>query len=109
MSRTGDREEDVPPHRPAPPGSRFVRAGAGGSIRAFDGGPMTGWRVAARGRWAVCVAIGMLVTTPAAAQQAPQQAKPIAAGEVPQKKKAAALVPRGTYVPVKTPWGDPDI
>ncbi len=31
------------------------------------------------------------------------------AGEVPQRKKIAPIPKRGTYVPPKTPWGDPDI
>ena len=44
-----------------------------------------------------------------AGAQAPQRAQPIAASDVPQKKKVAALPPRGTYVPARTPWGDPDI
>src|SRR5687768_13588882 len=71
---------------------------------------MGGWRTDARGGWAVCVAVGMMVgQAGAAGGQTAQQAKPIVAGEVPQKKKVAALAPRGTYVPVKTAWGDPDI
>ena len=70
---------------------------------------MAGWRVDARSGWTVCVAIWMIVGQAGAAGQTAQQAKPIAAGEVPQRKKVAALAPRGTYVPVKTPWGDPDI
>jgi hypothetical protein len=37
-----------------------------------------------------------------------QRAQPIKAGEVPPRKRVK-LPPRGTYVPVKTPWGDPDI
>src|SRR6186997_2231908 len=41
--------------------------------------------------------------------QAPQRAQPIAAGEVPTRKTAAPLPPRGTFVPPRTPWGDPDI
>ena len=41
--------------------------------------------------------------------QTAQRAQPIAASEVPQKKTVAALPPRGTYVPARTPWGDPDI
>src|SRR5262245_40970280 len=38
-----------------------------------------------------------------------QAANPIAASEVPQRKKVAPLPPRGTYKPKKTSWGDPDI
>src|SRR5678815_1459466 len=41
--------------------------------------------------------------------QAPQRAEPIKAGEVPQRKKIAPIPKRGTFVPPKTPWGDPDI
>jgi len=44
-----------------------------------------------------------------AAHMEAQRAQPIKAGEVPQRKKAAALPPRGTYVPARTPWGEPDI
>jgi hypothetical protein len=36
-------------------------------------------------------------------------ADPIEADDVPQRKKAAPLPPRGTYRPVKTSWGDPAI
>ena len=38
-----------------------------------------------------------------------QTSKPISASEVPQRKKAAPLPPRGTYEPVRTSWGDPAI
>ncbi len=38
-----------------------------------------------------------------------QTSAPIKADEVPQRKKVAPLPPRGTYVPVKTSWGDPAI
>jgi hypothetical protein len=38
-----------------------------------------------------------------------QVAAPIDAGEVPQRKKAAPLPPRGTYEPLRTSWGDPAI
>jgi hypothetical protein len=38
-----------------------------------------------------------------------QRAQPIKREEVPERKKAAPLPPRGTYKPVRTPWGDPDI
>jgi hypothetical protein len=43
------------------------------------------------------------------AQQAPQRAQPIKPGEVPQRRKAAPLPARGTYIAPRTPWGDPDI
>jgi len=38
-----------------------------------------------------------------------ERAQPITREEVPERKKAAPLPPRGTYKPVRTPWGDPDI
>ena len=38
-----------------------------------------------------------------------QTSKPISASEVPQRKKAAPLPPRGTYEPKRTSWGDPAI
>jgi hypothetical protein len=47
-----------------------------------------------------------------AAQSAPpglKTADPINPNEVPRRKKAAPIPPRGTYVPKKTAWGDPDI
>src|SRR5688572_23750398 len=47
---------------------------------------------------------GLIAQTPA-----PQRAQPIKTGEVPQRKKIAPIPKRGTYVPPKTPWGDPDI
>src|SRR5215218_10283461 len=56
---------------------------------------------------AACVALSAVVSV--SAQNTPQRAKPISAGEVPDKKKVSALPPRGTFVPAKTPWGDPDI
>ena len=51
----------------------------------------------------------MAVGLAAAAGTWAQSAKPIAASEVPQRKKAAPLPPRGTYEPVRTSWGDPAI
>src|SRR5688572_5682762 len=49
--------------------------------------------------------LGSLMTvTPAA-----QRAQPIKRDEVPTKKRVAPLPPRGTFVPPRTPWGDPDI
>ena len=47
---------------------------------------------------------GIVAQTPA-----PKRADPIKEGEVPQRKKIAPIPPRGTFVPPKTPWGDPDI
>ncbi|HVG53478.1 MAG TPA: hypothetical protein VM846_03585 [Vicinamibacterales bacterium] len=38
-----------------------------------------------------------------------KRADPIKASEVPSRKRAAPIPPRGTYVPPRTPWGDPDI
>ena len=38
-----------------------------------------------------------------------QRAQPIKREEVPERKRAAPLPPRGTYKPARTPWGDPDI
>jgi hypothetical protein len=58
----------------------------------------------------VIVAIAvMLAGSAILAGQTPQRAQPIAAGEVPNRKRVASLPPRGTYVPPRTPWGDPDI
>jgi hypothetical protein len=37
------------------------------------------------------------------------RAAPITPDEVPRRKKAAPLPPRGTFKPQRTPWGDPDI
>ena len=53
--------------------------------------------------------LGSMMTVRPAAQAAPQRAQPIKAGEVPGRKHVTALPPRGTFVPPKTPWGDPDI
>ncbi|HVZ23341.1 MAG TPA: hypothetical protein VG871_19850 [Vicinamibacterales bacterium] len=39
----------------------------------------------------------------------PQRAKPITPDEVPHRKKARPIPPRGTYVAPRTSWGDPDI
>ena len=38
-----------------------------------------------------------------------RRADPIKPEEVPPRKRVAPLPPRGTYVPQRTPWGDPDI
>jgi hypothetical protein len=38
-----------------------------------------------------------------------RRADPIKASEVPARKPPAPIPPRGTYVPPRTPWGDPDI
>jgi len=50
-----------------------------------------------------------ILTARPAAQAAPQRAQPIKPGEVPGRKHVAPLPPRGTFVPPRTPWGDPDI
>ena len=54
---------------------------------------------------AAALALGLAV----AAGPLAQTSKPISASEVPQRKKAAPLPPRGTYEPVRTSWGDPAI
>jgi hypothetical protein len=55
-------------------------------------------------------ALAGLLTMPVPAfAQTARRAQPIAASDVPQKKKVAPLLPRGTYLPTRTPWGDPDI
>ena len=56
---------------------------------------------------AACLALSAVVSV--SAQNTPQRAQPIKAGEVPGKKVVAPLPPRGTFVPPRTPWGDPDI
>jgi hypothetical protein len=56
-----------------------------------------------------CFAIAISVAFGAAPGASAQTAAPIKASEVPQHKKVAPLPPRGTYVPKKTSWGDPDI
>ena len=38
-----------------------------------------------------------------------KRADPIKAEEVPQRRRPAPIPPRGTYVPPRTAWGDPDI
>jgi hypothetical protein len=38
-----------------------------------------------------------------------KRADPIKATEVPPRKRPAPIPPRGTFVPPRTPWGDPDI
>jgi len=54
---------------------------------------------------AAALALGVAV----AAGPSAQTSKPISASEVPQRKKAAPLPPRGTYEPKRTSWGDPAI
>ncbi|HEY3517603.1 MAG TPA: hypothetical protein VGL98_11195 [Gammaproteobacteria bacterium] len=54
---------------------------------------------------AAALAVGLAVVVGPRAQTS----KPIDASEVPQRKKAAPLPPRGTYVPARTSWGDPAI
>ena len=59
-----------------------------------------------------CIVVAMSVGLGAAVEgqaQEPQAADPIKASEVPKRKHAAPLPPRGTYEPVRTAWGDPDI
>src|SRR5262245_41862258 len=55
------------------------------------------------GTAALAAGLAVVVGPPA------QTSKPIAASEVPQRKKAAPLPPRGTYEPQRTSWGDPAI
>jgi hypothetical protein len=38
-----------------------------------------------------------------------KRADPIKASEVPPRMRARPIPPRGTYQPLRTPWGDPDI
>ena len=60
----------------------------------------------------IALAAALSLSLTASAQITPgtvQRAEPIKPGEVPARKKAVALPPRGTYVAPKTPWGDPDI
>jgi hypothetical protein len=54
---------------------------------------------------AAALAVGLAVAVGPLAQTS----KPISASEVPQRKKAAPLPPRGTYEPKRTSWGDPAI
>ena len=58
---------------------------------------------------AIAVALTLSLTFGAQAAPAPQRAQPIKPGEVPHRKKATTIPPRGTYVAPRTPWGDPDI
>jgi hypothetical protein len=60
-------------------------------------------------RTLVAVAAGLLLIPVLAARPAAQRADPIRREEVPTKKRVAPLPPRGTFVPPRTPWGDPDI
>jgi hypothetical protein len=69
-------------------------------------------------RFFVALATCVVVASVAVATQGPRQggagpvvgrAAPINPDEVPKRKKAAPLPPRGTYKPPRTPWGDPDI
>jgi len=52
---------------------------------------------------ALALGVAVVVGPPA------QTSKPIDPREVPQRKKAAPLPPRGTYEPKRTSWGDPAI
>jgi hypothetical protein len=56
-----------------------------------------------------CVAVAVSVGLAAEVDVRAQAAAPIKASEVPQRKKAAPLPPRGTYKPPQTSWGDPAI
>ena len=56
-------------------------------------------------RGGAALAVGLAI----AAGPLAQTSKPISASEVPQRKTAAPLPPRGTYVPARTSWGDPAI
>ena len=68
-----------------------------------------GW-IEVRSQLIAGTAVLALLAAPAlTGAQTAQRAQPITASEVPQKKTVAALPPRGTYVPARTPWGDPDI
>jgi hypothetical protein len=58
---------------------------------------------------ATCFALTLAVGIGAAFDSQAQSADPIDASEVPRRKKAAPLPPRGTYKPVRTSWGDPAI
>ncbi|HUQ50904.1 MAG TPA: hypothetical protein VM692_01705, partial [Gammaproteobacteria bacterium] len=53
----------------------------------------------------LALAVGLVLALGAQAQSA----KPIDSSEVPPRKQAAPLPPRGTYVPARTSWGDPAI
>ena len=56
-----------------------------------------------------CGAAALALGVAVAAGPLAQTSKPINASEVPQRKKAAPLPPRGTYEPKRTSWGDPAI
>ena len=58
---------------------------------------------------ATVIAIAIASSGIVAQTPAPKRADPIKEGEVPQRKKIAPIPKRGTFVPPKTPWGDPDI
>src|SRR5262245_35354927 len=59
----------------------------------------------------IAVAVSTIIASSAIVAQtpAPQRAQPIKEGEVPKRKHLAPIPQRGTFVPPKTPWGDPDI
>src|SRR5262245_36374389 len=57
----------------------------------------------------IVAAVGIVVGGGIAAAQAPQRAQPVQPGEGPQRTPVGKLPPRGTYVPARTRWGDPDI
>jgi hypothetical protein len=58
---------------------------------------------------ALLCAMGARSLTAQVQQGTAQRAQPIVREEVPERRKAAPLPPRGTYKPPRTPWGDPDI
>ena len=55
------------------------------------------------------VVVSLAIDSTLLAQQTPQRARPVQPGEVPARKRVATMVPRGSFVPAKTAWGDPDI
>ncbi len=59
---------------------------------------------------ATVIAIAIASSGIVAQTPAPQtQPTPIKEGEVPQREESRADPEAGTFVPPKTPWGDPDI
>jgi hypothetical protein len=58
---------------------------------------------------AVAAAAALLIAPGFVARPIAQRAQPVKPGEVPTRKHNAPLPPRGTFVPPRTPWGDPDI
>ena len=62
---------------------------------------------------AACLVVAGFGQTASAQAQTPnttaQRAQPIRPDEVPKRKRAAPIPPRGTYKAPRTAWGDPDI